>query len=109
MKQDFSEKSKCILIYTASFLCSGLIFLLFCAGRGIYPFGENVLDNPDFIQQRVPFFYHLWDALHGRADLFFDWNYALGVNCFGSFTHFSVLSPFSFFSFFVRVIICSRQ
>ena len=88
----------CILSFCISFIVCMIFFLL----KNVYPFGAKVVDNPDFIQQRVPAFYHVWDAFHGKADIFFDWDYALGTSFFGTCTHFSILSPFSLFFLFCR-------
>ncbi|MCR4924270.1 MAG: YfhO family protein [Lachnospiraceae bacterium] len=79
---------------------TAFIFLSISALKGIWPFGNRVLTNGDFSGQAVPVYYHLYDALHGNADLFFDWNFGLGSNFFGIFSHFSIISPFSLFFFF---------
>ena len=87
------------------FITAGVITVLFlaaCAYRHIIPFGNALLVNEsDFSSQSVPIYMHLWDALHGRADLFFDWRFGLGSNFAGTLSHYSLISPFSLFFLFV--------
>ena len=79
------------------------VFLIICKARNIYPFGNQYLVNfTDFKAQSVPIYMHVWDALHGKADFFFDWRFGLGSNFSGTISHYSLLSPFSLFFFFVQ-------
>jgi uncharacterized membrane protein YfhO len=58
----------------AVFAASGII-------RGTFPFGSLSRSTNDLGTQYIPFFAHLWDVLHGRAqgDFFFNWQSAFGV------------------------------
>ena len=95
-----SELGKMEYLITAGLII--VLFLLACAYRKITPFGTNLLVNEsDFKTQSVPIYMHLWDALHGRADLFFDWRFGLGSNFSGTLSHYSLISPFSLFFLFI--------
>ena len=73
-----------------------ILFCIILAVKGIYPFGSNTIDYYDMGQQFVPFYYHLYDAMHGTKALFFDWYTALGINM-ASVSNCSNLSPFNLF------------
>jgi uncharacterized membrane protein YfhO len=62
------------VVVAAVFATSGII-------RGTYPFGSLSRSTNDLGTQYIPFFAHLWDVLHGRAqgDLLFNWQSAFGV------------------------------
>ena len=62
------------VLVAAVFAASGII-------RGTFPFGSLSRSTNDLGTQYIPFFAHLWDVLHGRAqgDLFFNWQSAFGV------------------------------
>ncbi len=62
------------LLVAAVFAASGII-------RGTFPFGSLSRSTNDLGTQYIPFFAHLWDVLHGRAqgDLLFNWQSAFGV------------------------------
>lgn len=62
------------VLVAAVFAASGII-------RGTFPFGSLSRSTNDLGTQYIPFFAHLWDILHGRAqgDLFFNWQSAFGV------------------------------
>jgi uncharacterized membrane protein YfhO len=62
------------LLVAAVFAASGFI-------RGTFPFGSLSRSTNDLGTQYIPFFAHLWDILHGRAqgDLLFNWQSAFGV------------------------------
>ena len=79
------------------------IFTGICALKKIYPFGIYTLDiTADFEQQSIPIYYHLWDFLHGKGLLTFDWNVAGGLNFWGVCSHFSLISPFNIFFLFIK-------
>lgn len=79
------------------------IFTGICALKKIYPFGIYTLDiTADFEQQSIPIYYHLWDFLHGKGPLTFDWNVAGGLNFWGVCSHFSLISPFNIFFLFIK-------
>ncbi|WP_350278869.1 YfhO family protein [Kribbella sp. HUAS MG21] len=62
------------VVVAAVFVASGVI-------RGTYPFGSLSRSTNDLGTQYIPFYAHLWDILHGRAqgDLLFNWQSAFGV------------------------------
>ena len=68
------------VLVAAVFTASGII-------RGTYPFGSLSRSTNDLGTQYIPFFAHLWDILHGRAqgDLLFNWQSAFGVGFLGDF------------------------
>ena len=50
-----------------------LTFLLFSGVlliKGIWPFGQNLIDYYDMGQTNAPLYYHIWDFLHGKSPLF---------------------------------------
>lgn len=69
-----------------------VVILIF---RGIWPFGSNRIDYFDNMQQVAPLYAHLWDWMHGKASLWFDWYTGLGTNVSMSISAFSMLSPFN--------------
>jgi len=68
------------LLVAAVFAASGII-------RGTFPFGSLSRSTNDLGTQYIPFFAHLWDILHGRAqgDLFFNWQSGFGVGFLGDY------------------------
>ncbi|WP_329005641.1 YfhO family protein [Kribbella sp. NBC_00709] len=68
------------VLVAAVFATSGII-------RGTYPFGSLSRSTNDLGTQYIPFFAHLWDVLHGRAqgDLLFNWQSAFGVGFLADF------------------------
>jgi uncharacterized membrane protein YfhO len=62
------------VLVAAVFAASGVI-------RSTFPFGSLSRSTNDLGTQYIPFFAHLWDILHGRAqgDLLFNWQSAWGV------------------------------
>lgn len=63
--------------------------------KGIWPLGSNRIDFFDNMQQVAPLYAHLWDFLHGKASLWFDWYTGYGTNVSMSISAFSMLSPFN--------------
>ena len=86
-------------LYLITGIVSSVLFLAFCAMKQIYPFGERMINDVDLMEQSLPIYYHVWDALHGRAALTYDWNFALGMNFTGVFAHFSIINPFTLLFF----------
>lgn len=79
-----------------------LIWSITCANKGIWPFGQMLIDVGDMGEQCVPMYTHLWDVLHGRKSFFFDWYTGLGNNMAGVDLHFALISPFSLFFLFIK-------
>ena len=78
------------------------IFLTVLFVKGIFPFGENLIDYYDMGQTNAPLYYHLWDFLHGRSSLFFDWYINGGQNlAMGSAIQWNI-SPFNLFFLFIK-------
>lgn len=87
--------------YALSPVITLVLFGIVLAAKGIYPFGDMTIDYYDMAQQFAPFYYHLYDALHGTKSLFFDWYTALGINM-ASVSNCSNLSPFNIFFLFIK-------
>ena len=68
------KKGKRKITYFIVAAAVSVLFLLLCACKHIYPFGEGTIDTIDFGSQWVPAYYHVWDFLHGKGSLLFDWN-----------------------------------
>ena len=79
-----------------------LIWGITCVSKGIWPFGQMLIDIGDMGEECVPIYTHLWDVLHGRKSLFFDWYTGLGNNMSGIVLHDALISPFSLFFLFVK-------
>ncbi|MCR4591357.1 MAG: YfhO family protein [Lachnospiraceae bacterium] len=74
-----------------------LVFLGVLFIKGIFPFGNNLIDYYDMGQTNAPLYYHIWDFLHGRSALFFDWYINGGQNLsMGSAIQWNI-SPFNLF------------
>lgn len=73
--------------------CAVIVFIY--VFKGIWPFGANRIDYFDNMQQVAPLYAHLWDWMHGRASLWFDWYTGFGTNVSMSISAFSMLSPFN--------------
>ena len=97
----------------AEYLIPGLITLMIFMGviavKGIFPFGTNRIDYYDMGQTNAPLYYHMWDFLHGRTALMFDWYINEGQNlAMGSAIQWNI-SPFNLFWLFIpRDILCLR-
>lgn len=90
--------------YESIFLAAivSVIWTLACAFKGIYPFGDYVLSVGDMREQSIPVYTFLWDVMHGQKSLFFDWDIGLGNNMAGVVSHFTLISPFNLFLFFIK-------
>ena len=73
--------------------CAVIVFIY--VFKGIWPFGANRIDYFDNMQQVAPIYAHLWDWMHGKASLWFDWYTGFGTNVSMSISAFSMLSPFN--------------
>lgn len=82
-------------------LVATIIVIIISMLKGIYPFGDMTIDYHDNMQQVAPLYNHLWDFLHGRANLFFDWYTGLGTNLSMAVSAFSMLSPFNLILYLV--------
>lgn len=89
------EHGKRKITYLIVAAAVSILFLLLCACKQIYPFGEGTIDTIDFGSQWVPAYYHVWDFLHGEGSLLFDWKAAGGMDFSGSASQFVLLSPFN--------------
>lgn len=75
-----------------------IIFLLIIAIKGIFPFGGNRIDYYDLGQEFAPVYYHIWDFLHGKSSLLYNWYIEEGQN----FTMCkSLLSVYNLFFLFI--------
>lgn len=73
--------------------CAVIVFIY--VFKAIWPFGANRIDYFDNMQQVAPLYAHLWDWMHGKASLWFDWYTGFGTNVSMSISAFSMLSPFN--------------
>ena len=87
--------------YALPGLITFAIFTLILIFKGIWPFGSNRIDYFDNMQQVAPLYSHLWDWMHGKASLWFDWYTGLGTNVSMSVSAFSMLSPFNLFFYLI--------
>ena len=84
--------------------CAVIVFIY--VFKGIWPFGANRIDYFDNMQQVAPLYAHLWDWMHGKASLWFDWYTGFGTNVSMSISAFSMLSPFNLLLYlFPRILI----
>lgn len=68
--------------------------------KGVWPFGSERIVFFDNMQQVAPLYCHLWDWMHGKASLYFDWYTGLGTNLSMSISAFSMLTPFNMILYF---------
>ena len=92
MMNKFFHKNKTLGI--TILLAISIIAILFTL-KGIYPFGKNTVNIIDFDSAYIPVYYKLWDLLHGKGSVLFDWNLGTGLNCYGSLIMNALISPFS--------------
>lgn len=88
--------------YFYTIIAISTIFLCICFYKNIFPFGTCRIDTSDFEQESVPVYYHLWDILHGKGNLFFTWTSGGGIGFAGVSSFFALLSPFSLFFLFIK-------
>lgn len=88
--------------YLLTILIIAILFFIICAVKNIFPFGTARIDTSDFEQESVPVYYHLWDVLHGKADLFFSEYAGGGLGFAGVSSFFALISPFSLFFLFIK-------
>ena len=88
MKKRFFNKYLllCVLFTILGF---GIIFYI----HGLYPFGDKSINMLDFDSGYIPAYYKLWDVLHFKSPLFYDWNLGAGLNSFGSLIGNGFISP----------------
>lgn len=97
MNNSSENNGRKILGYLFPGLITLLVMLIVLAAKGIWPFGSNRIDLFDNMQQVAPLYAHLWDAMHGKASIWFDWYTGLGTNVSMSISAFSMISPFNIF------------
>lgn len=90
--KNFGDK---IVPYAVPGIITLAVMVVIYIFKGIWPFGTNRIDYFDNMQQVAPLYAHLWDWLHGKASLWFDWYTGLGTNVSMSISAFSMLSPFN--------------
>lgn len=105
MTQDDEKRKSIRMSIVECLLLTVLIVFIWsvtCAYKGIWPFGQMLLDVGDMGEECVPMYTHLWDVLHGQKPLLFDWYTGLGNNMAGVVLHNALISPFSLFFLFVK-------
>lgn len=95
MKEKLKGFWRTIKPYAVPGLITLAVMALIFIFKGIWPFGKNRIDYFDNMQQVAPLYTHLWDWMHGKASLWFDWYTGLGTNVSMSISAFSMLSPFN--------------
>ena len=101
MEKKKKIKTDTLKRYAAPGIITLFIMLFILASKRIWPFGINRIDFFDNMQQVAPLYCHLWDWMHGKASLWFDWYTGLGTNVSMSISAFSMLSPFNIILYFV--------
>ena len=91
------KKNESILLFLLLSILISACFLL----HGAWPFGTLTIEGDDGYRQHIPEMYYLWDMLHGKKGLFFDWYTALGANPVGAMLHFGVFSPLNIVYLFI--------
>lgn len=84
------------------FIVVSVLGFMFCiyAVRELYPFGAGTIAYSDMSQQTIPFYYYLYDMLHGGGLPYFTWQVGTGSNMLGVMSQFSMLSPFNLLFYF---------
>ena len=90
LKEYKSKKIKSFLEYMFPALITMAIFLFAMLIKGVYPFGKESFGYVDFNDGLVPAYTALWDVLHGRQNIFVNWDLGAG----GSFVSSAVLNSF---------------
>ncbi|MCR5527317.1 MAG: YfhO family protein [Lachnospiraceae bacterium] len=94
-------KLKRFVQYAAPALLVAVIFFGVLLYKGIFPFGEARIDYYDMGQTNAPLYYHIWDFLHGKSPLFYDWYINEGQNLsMGNAIQWNI-SPFNLFFLFI--------
>lgn len=86
-KQTYIELISVLLLAVFIYL-----LILFC--KGVFPFGQLAIAyTGDYLSQYLPFYYGVWDMLHGSISNEFSWNLSLGIGLAGGLSHFYVRNP----------------
>ena len=80
MKEKVNVLAKKLKPYSIPGAVTLAVVLITLILKGIWPFGGNRIDYFDNMQQVAPLYAHLWDFMHGKASLWFDWYTGLGTN-----------------------------
>ena len=95
------KRTKKVMPYLIPGLITMVVMLVILICKGIWPFGTNRIDYFDNMQQVAPLYAHLWDWMHGKASIWFDWYTGFGTNVSMSISAFSMLSPFNLLLYLV--------
>src|SRR5574344_2066493 len=87
------KRTKKVMTYIIPGLITMVVMLVIIICKGIWSFGTNSIDYFDNMQQVAPLYAHLWDWMHGKASIWFDWYTGFGTNVSMSISAFSMLSP----------------
>ena len=88
--------------YLFTIIIVTVLFFTICAIKNIFPFGTAIIDTSDFEQESLPVYYHLWDVLHGNANLLYSQYAGGGLGFAGVSSFFALISPFSLFFLFIK-------
>ena len=83
-------------------LITALALVLIYSVKGIYPFGSSDIGYADMYQSFVPFYYRLWDILHGNEPLFYDWHACGGEGFLSVAMIMSYFSPVNIVFLFIK-------
>ena len=100
-KSGFKSLLKKIRPYAVPGIITGLVMIVILILKGTWPFGSSRIDYFDNMQQVAPLYAHLWDFMHGKASIWFDWYTGLGTNVSMSISAFSMITPFNLLLYFV--------
>ena len=100
-KSGFKSLLKKIRPYAVPGIITGLVMIVILILKGIWSFGSSRIDYFDNMQQVAPLYAHLWDFMHGKASIWFDWYTGLGTNVSMSISAFSMITPFNLLLYFV--------
>lgn len=91
LKSIISQKCSYIYVVICVLAVMGYTYYL----KELYPFGSNSIIYADMVQQTAPFYYNFFDIIKGNANIFYDFNTAMGFNIFSTISGY-FLSPFSY-------------
>ena len=78
-----------------------LIVLVVYTIKGVYPFGNSNIAYYDMNQCYIPSYTRMYEVLHGKDSLLFDWIEGAGMDMTSSFQSY-VFNPLNWFFFFIK-------
>ncbi len=102
------EKKDALGEYLLPSFLTLVIFLTVLAVKKIFPFGGNTIDYYDMGQTNAPLYYHIWDVLHFKSDLFYTWYINEGQNLSMASAIQWNISVFNLFFLFIPRHLCYK-